>query len=63
MGLPECSLVHNYSLEFTEFVRLALTPGEWRFCAAGVTLLVNLRESVAQWENADKNSGYSEKVS
>jgi hypothetical protein len=62
-GSPECSLVHSYGLEFTEFVRLALTRGEWRLCAAGVTLLVNLRESVAKWENADTNSGYSENVS
>ncbi len=48
---------------FTEFVRLALTRGEWRFCAAGAILLVNLSESVAQWENADTSSGYSAKVS
>ncbi len=40
-----------------------MTPGEWQLCAAGVTLLVNLRESVAKWENADTNSGYSENVS
>jgi hypothetical protein len=63
MGCRKCSLVDGYGLEFTEFVRLALTRGEWRFGAAGAILLVNLSESVAQWENADTSSGYSAKVS